>query len=425
MSNLKILGSGVTETIVRQNSNVYFRTIRLYGDYNEFGNMKLEPVPSGGYGCGLELSTVSNSFIHDLWIVLPPTDEDGSGIQFNYNPGVWNNTISNVLVDGGSAGIKERYWDGASTEPYAHQSTFINCTFVNQKALNDTGDEPGAGIYIQTSPTVFDKCVIANAEFHAATIKAVYAATQTFNNCVWWNCPDFASLRDANSFTVENNVNNADPQFITVSGCDYIASGAYEGYGFVLAATQAATYYVSPTGNDSNPGTESQPFATIMHAQEVASNGYTIILLPGVYENQTTSATDTRLYLGIKTNGQYMSNLKILGSGVTETIVRQNSNVYFRTIRLYGDHNEFGNMKLEPVPSGGYGCGLELTAVSNSFIHDLWIVLPPADEEGSGIQVHYTPGVWNNTISNVLVDGGLAGIKERYWNGASPDPFAH
>jgi len=47
----------------------------------------------------------------------------------------------------------------------------------------------------------------------------------------------------------------------------------------------ADTYYISPTGNDANPGTESQPFATIMHAQEVAGNGDTIKLLPGVYEN--------------------------------------------------------------------------------------------------------------------------------------------
>lgn len=36
----------------------------------------------------------------------------------------------------------------------------------------------------------------------------------------------------------------------------------------VSAATQT-TYYVSPTGNDSNPGTEALPFRTIEKARDV------------------------------------------------------------------------------------------------------------------------------------------------------------
>lgn len=42
-----------------------------------------------------------------------------------------------------------------------------------------------------------------------------------------------------------------------------------------------ATYYVAAAGSDSNPGTQAQPFATLSHAQAVASDGDTILLNRG------------------------------------------------------------------------------------------------------------------------------------------------
>ena len=50
----------------------------------------------------------------------------------------------------------------------------------------------------------------------------------------------------------------------------------------------AAEIYVSPAGNDSNPGTLDQPIATVAHAQELARSGkasgpVTVYLRGGVY----------------------------------------------------------------------------------------------------------------------------------------------
>ncbi len=48
-------------------------------------------------------------------------------------------------------------------------------------------------------------------------------------------------------------------------------------------------YYVSPTGNDLNPGTLDQPFATIQKAANVATEGSTIYIRGGVYNQKFVS----------------------------------------------------------------------------------------------------------------------------------------
>lgn len=48
----------------------------------------------------------------------------------------------------------------------------------------------------------------------------------------------------------------------------------------------ATDYYVSPAGNDSNPGTLKKPFATIMFAAQKAEAGDTVKILPGLYREE-------------------------------------------------------------------------------------------------------------------------------------------
>jgi hypothetical protein len=47
---------------------------------------------------------------------------------------------------------------------------------------------------------------------------------------------------------------------------------------------QAATYYVAPTGNNTNPGTISQPFGTLQKAHDIANPGDTIYMRGGTYQ---------------------------------------------------------------------------------------------------------------------------------------------
>jgi pectin methylesterase-like acyl-CoA thioesterase len=48
-------------------------------------------------------------------------------------------------------------------------------------------------------------------------------------------------------------------------------------------AVNAGSFYVSPTGDDSNSGTSSNPFKSIQYAIDIASNGDYIKLKSGIY----------------------------------------------------------------------------------------------------------------------------------------------
>jgi len=52
-------------------------------------------------------------------------------------------------------------------------------------------------------------------------------------------------------------------------------------------SAQAATYYVSTSGNDSNPGTQGSPFRHISKAASVAMQaGDTVVVMDGIYDNE-------------------------------------------------------------------------------------------------------------------------------------------
>ena len=55
------------------------------------------------------------------------------------------------------------------------------------------------------------------------------------------------------------------------------------GLSSLVAVTQAATYYVSPSGSNSNPGTLSAPFATLQKAHDISNAGDTIYMRGGTY----------------------------------------------------------------------------------------------------------------------------------------------
>ena len=60
-------------------------------------------------------------------------------------------------------------------------------------------------------------------------------------------------------------------------------------------APQSGTYYVSPTGSDSNPGSSSAPFKTIQRAANLVNPGDTVIVRDGTYSNAAATGVGSKL----------------------------------------------------------------------------------------------------------------------------------
>ena len=56
----------------------------------------------------------------------------------------------------------------------------------------------------------------------------------------------------------------------------------------LAAAAHAATYHVSTSGNDANPGARAAPFRTIQHAADIAEPGDLIIVHAGIYRERVS-----------------------------------------------------------------------------------------------------------------------------------------
>ena len=83
----------------------------------------------------------------------------------------------------------------------------------------------------------------------------------------------------------------------------------------IATASAQSHFWVSPTGNDGDPGTSAQPFQTINHAASVANAGDVIHLVAATYGDE-----QGHVVLGAK-------NLTLVGAGVGATVIKANSSL--------------------------------------------------------------------------------------------------
>ncbi len=70
----------------------------------------------------------------------------------------------------------------------------------------------------------------------------------------------------------------------------------------IVSPVYAANFYISPTGSDSNAGTKSKPFATLMAAQDAADTGDTVYIKGGTYALTTDDVSTTTSIRAIVNN---------------------------------------------------------------------------------------------------------------------------
>ncbi|EEL61836.1 hypothetical protein bcere0025_54340 [Bacillus cereus F65185] len=171
-------------------------------------------------------------------------------------------------------------------------------------------------------------------------------------------------------------------------------------------------YYVSPTGNDLNPGTLDQPFATIQKAANVATEGSTIYIRGGVYK-QKVRVTHSGASGASITFQNYQDEKVILDGSKVKleddglfTIEDKN---YIQVKGL-----EFRNLKSTKVnetPIGIYITGTgRYIDIRNNYIHH--IETNVQDGNAHGIAVYGTSSSAQNNLNHIVIDNNeVANLK--------------
>jgi hypothetical protein len=171
----------------------------------------------------------------------------------------------------------------------------------------------------------------------------------------------------------DNNQGNA-----TKNGAPTPSAPASQYPQMYLTATSGTTQlYVSPSGSDSNSGSQASPFATIQKAAQAAKPGSIVHVLPGVYTQtvtvknsgtanaRITFLSDTRWAAQIKTTGSDPSwttdadYIDIIGFDITSTGARDgmvNLGSYTRTLanHIHDIPGKCDSIGGSGVTDGGY-----------------------------------------------------------------------
>ena len=170
------------------------------------------------------------------------------------------------------------------------------------------------------------------------------------------------------------------------------------------ASTQAADYYVSTSGSDSNPGTSAQPFRTITHAYGQAGPGTTIHVLPGVYTDYTSGWG-----LRFRSSGTASSPI-IVKSEVRGGAVIDGQNASDRNVGIYldGSYNVVEGFVITRAPDGGISIWGNGNQILNNEIHHNG---NPASASANGRDgVYSNQGSANNSyVGNYSHDNGRRG----------------
>jgi hypothetical protein len=173
-----------------------------------------------------------------------------------------------------------------------------------------------------------------------------------------------------------------------------------------LAAQVGATYYVSTSGSDRNPGTFSLPWATIQHAADTVKAGATVYIFGGVYHESvnfpksgTAAAPITfQNYPGETAviDGTGVSCCSSNGMGLINIVNRSYITISGFEIRNYTTSNE------NETPTGVWitGSGTGIRILKNRVHH----ITTRAEENGNafGISVY---GTSKTPITELVISG--------------------
>jgi PKD domain-containing protein/parallel beta helix pectate lyase-like protein/F5/8 type C domain-containing protein/uncharacterized protein DUF1565 len=163
------------------------------------------------------------------------------------------------------------------------------------------------------------------------------------------------------------------------------------------ASASAATYTVSPSGADTNPGTSASPFKTIGQAAQVAKSGDTVNVTPGVYSETVslTSANSGAIFRGVG------PTRPVIDGGNTRVRGFDNNGANGITIE---------NFEIRGQTTAGIFTAGSNNTISRNVIHD---VGSSAVVESVGIRVNR--GAGNRVTANVIHHIGPGSESRGIW----------
>lgn len=124
----------------------------------------------------------------------------------------------------------------------------------------------------------------------------------------------------------------------------------------VINVSHGATYFVALNGNNTNPGTSTQPLLTVQAALNLAQPGDSIVLGPGNYRETLRTVRDATPTSPITVDGK--------GGATVKNIFVDRAHHSFQNLTIAGETNQFG--KLFWLRRNAH-----YTVLSNSFLNGL------------------------------------------------------
>ena len=183
--------------------------------------------------------------------------------------------------------------------------------------------------------------------------------------------------------------------------------------GVVGAFGQVNTsYYVSLTGNDSNPGTQAAPWRTIQHAADTARAGSTVHVRGGVYEELVSINVSGNASDGFITFKSYPGETAVLDAGHFTPAGRQgiltiHNQSYVRIVGLEIRNFHTAEHRLSPLGISVIGAGSHIELLNNN-VHHIEQTFEGRDAPGRGgngfgIAVYGTDA--KTPITDLVIDG--------------------
>ncbi len=166
-------------------------------------------------------------------------------------------------------------------------------------------------------------------------------------------------------------------------------------------AAAVADLFVSPSGADTNPGTQAAPFRTIERASRAATAGVTIRVMPGTYAGgfQTTASGTAEAPVRYVSESRYGAKIVPPASSAST----RGSYVEINGFEVNGSSAQAGTKWLNGIYTAG-----SYSTIKNNYVHHIAKTVACAGSGGGIGSDSYYKGVANNVVGNVVHDVGPA-----------------